>query len=125
MNSSSFRIDTHHHILPPGYVTAHRREIADIAAEFAPQVLGWTVDRSLDAMDAAGVATAVTSISAPGIWFNDREETQGLARQCNEFASRLAADHKGRFLSFAALPLPDVDASLREIEFATESLGAD
>jgi predicted TIM-barrel fold metal-dependent hydrolase len=124
MSTHHSRIDTHHHILPPAYLAAHRHDIVEIAAEFAPQVLGWTVARSLDAMDAAGVATAVTSISAPGIWFNDLEETRGLARQCNEFAAQLAADHKGRFVSFAALPLPDVDASLREIEFAVESLGA-
>ena len=124
MNPGRFRIDVHHHILPPEYVAGRRQDIADVAAEFAPQVLGWSVARSLDAMDAAGVATAVTSISAPGVWFDDFEETRALARQCNEFAARLVADHKGRFLSFAALPLPDVDASLREIEFASESLGA-
>ncbi len=118
-----FRIDTHHHILPPAYAAAHRQEIAEVAAEFAPQVLGWSVAKSLDAMDAAGIEASVTSISAPGIWFNDPEETRDLARTCNEFASLLAHDHKGRFFTFAALPLPDVDASLREIEFAIESLG--
>src|SRR5204862_487908 len=102
---------------PPEYAAAHRDDIAAVAAEFAPQVLGWSVAGSLDAMDAAGVAASVTSISAPGIWFDDVEETRALARKCNEFAARLAADHKGRFLSFATLPLPDIDASLREIEF--------
>lgn len=120
MDTRRFRIDTHHHILPPAYVAAHRQDIAEVAAEFAPQVLGWTVDKSLEAMDAAGVATSVTSISAPGIWFDDVDETRALARRCNEFAAGLAADHPGRFASFAALPLPDVDASLSEIDFAMD-----
>ena len=118
MDRGRHRIDTHHHILPPDYLAAHRDDIAEVAAEFAPQVLGWTAAKSLDAMDAAGVATSITSISAPGLWFGNVEETRTLARGCNEFASRLATEHPGRFAAFAALPLPDVDASLREIDFA-------
>lgn len=118
MNASRFRIDTHHHILPPVYLAAHREDIAKVAAEFAPQVLGWTVDKSLESMDAAGVATSVTSISAPGLWFDDAGETRALARACNEFASELATGHPGRFAAFAALPLPDVESSLREIDYA-------
>ncbi len=123
--AAPFRIDTHHHILPPRYLEKERDRIVGVAPHFAKQMTEWTPQVSLDAMDAAGVQTAVTSISAPGIWFGDAAASRALARDCNDYAARLAQDHKGRFGVFAALPLPDVDGSLREIEYAYSSLKVD
>ena len=76
-------------------------------------------------MDKDGVATAMLSCTTPGIWFGDPDETAALAREMNEFAARLASDHKGRFGLFALLPMPLIDASLREIEYALDTLKAD
>jgi len=121
----SGRIDVHHHFLPPRYVAEARERVAAVAGEFAVQVLGWTPQRSLEAMDKARVSRAMVSVSSPGVWFGDGEAARGLARDCNEFATRMKADHPGRFGLFAALPLPDVDAALKEIDYAAGSLGAD
>jgi predicted TIM-barrel fold metal-dependent hydrolase len=118
------RIDVHHHILPPEYVTT----VGD--ARIGPLILAgrtpqWTPQMSVEAMDRNGIATAVTSISAPGLWFGDKKETRHLCRVCNEYAAAIRRDHPGRFGVFASLPLPDVDASLHEIEYALDGLNAD
>jgi predicted TIM-barrel fold metal-dependent hydrolase len=74
-------------------------------------------------MDRDGIATSIVSIS-PSLWFGDIAATRKIAREWNEYAADLARDHRGRFALFATLPLPDVDASLKEIEHALDELGA-
>ncbi len=113
-------IDVHHHVAPPAFI----REMIARGYNEPPQ-FHWTVQKSLDDMDKAGVATAVTSITTPGVWFGDNGAARRLARHCNDFAAGLVRDHPGRFGMFASLPLPDVDGSLKEIEYAFDTLHAD
>jgi predicted TIM-barrel fold metal-dependent hydrolase len=71
------------------------------------------------------VATAITSITAPGFSFVERGLLQRLTRECNDYGARMVADHRGRFGLFASLPLMDTEGSLREIEHALDVLKAD
>ena len=82
------------------------------------------MEKSLADMDKGGVATAIVSITNPGLWFGDRAATSRLARAYNEFGARLVQDHPRRFGLFAAMPIPDVDATLKEIEYAYDTLKA-
>jgi predicted TIM-barrel fold metal-dependent hydrolase len=118
-------IDVHHHILPPAYIDAARRmnRLADVSGADAKR-LNWTVADSLAAMDAAGIRTAIVSISTPGIWWGDAAVATDVGRACNEYAFELSREHPGRFGFFAALPLPDINASLAEIAYSFEHLGA-
>jgi predicted TIM-barrel fold metal-dependent hydrolase len=123
MANEPYRIDTHHHIMPPEYVKA-ARELGVIeggGVEFP----AWSVESALAFMDQAGIATAITSVSAPGVHFGDDQKARGLARRVNEFSAKLAGDYPARFGGFATLPLPDVDGALRELEYSMDTLKLD
>ena len=53
------------------------------------------------------------------------EVAKELSRQTNEIMANLITKHPGRFGAFATLPLPDVDASLKELEYALDKLKLD
>jgi len=119
-------IDVHNHIVPPFYLAENRERIAGSrGGQISAAWLDWEPQKALDAMDEHGVATAVLSLSTPGVWFGDAEAARRTARQCNDYAAELAQSHPRRFGLFSALPLPDTDSSLREIEYALDVLKAD
>jgi len=119
-------IDVHSHIIPPFYLEQNRDRIAGSrGGEISRAWLEWSPQQSLDAMDAHGVATAVLSLSTPGVWFGDALEANQLARRVNDYGADLVRKYPGRFGLFAAIPLPDTEGSLREIEYALDTLKAD
>lgn len=121
------RIDVHHHFFPPQYLEPLVRwaKATGVGAAVQKAQVDWTIARALEEMDRSGLATAVLSTSTPGVWFGEIELSRRLARICNEFAARMAADHPGRFGSFASVPMPDIDGTLAEIEYALDVLKAD
>jgi 6-methylsalicylate decarboxylase len=121
-----YLIDVHHHILPPIYMAeARERVIAQGQGYLPAPVLQWTPANTVAEMDQNGVATAVVSISTPGVWFGNIQAGRTLARKCNEFSAQLVRDYAGRFGFFAAVPLPDTEGSLQEIAYALDVLKAD
>jgi len=123
MSTTPHRIDVHHHILPSEYVNALAGVgVTNVGRVSFPQ---WSPDATLAMMDRQGIATAITSFSAPGVYFGDRAFARDLARRCNDISARLMSDHPRRFGVFAVVPLPDVDAALREIEYALDTLHCD
>ena len=120
-------IDTHHHIYPPSYTKANiERLVGDTLALPPSAYTSWTPGAALETLEKAGISTAISSITSPGIWFGDGvEKARARARECNEFGAGMARDFPGRFGMFAAIPLPDIEGSLREIEYALDVLKLD
>jgi predicted TIM-barrel fold metal-dependent hydrolase len=121
------RIDVHHHIIPPRYISDMGLTWVNRHNDPLPLhgPLEWTPERSIAEMDRNGVATAITSLSDPGVWSGDVARSRSVARYCNDYAAELARDYPGRFGVFASLALPDIEGSVREIEHAFDVLKAD
>ena len=116
------RIDVHHHMLPPAYI---EKRLAQGVGEGSTEVSQWTPVRTLEQMDKNGIATAVLSLSQPGINFEDVEGTRSMLRYCNEYGAETVRNHPGRFGLFVSLPLTDIDGALRELEYGFDVLKAD
>jgi 6-methylsalicylate decarboxylase len=125
--SAAKLIDTHHHFYPPAYQKAwgeweDRRKIPHLGVQLA-----WTRDNAFAAMDKAGITTGVLSLpSTPGVWFDGgAEAAHAMAQLACEFGADMVRDRPGRYGLFAPLSMLDVDTTLKEIEYAFDTLKAD
>ncbi|WP_298257913.1 amidohydrolase family protein [Bradyrhizobium sp.] len=119
-NEKPYRVDVHHHLSPPSYIQA----IVEDHLGSPPQIK-WTPEKSLADMDAAGIQVSMLSVTQPGVNFTSGDTARKLCRESNEYAAKLISDHPGRFGSFAMIPLTDTEGSLKEIEYALDTLKAD
>ena len=85
----------------------------------------WDAGRHIAFMDSADIRTAVLTMPAPQPYYGDAEESAECIRRVNEVSAKVKQDYPGRFKFCAALPLPDVDAAIREVIYALDTLGAD
>ncbi len=117
-------VDVHTHFLPPAY-----RQVLEGLPTGLPDNLPflpeWSEAAQLAGMDTLGIATAMLSISSPGVLLPERDATVALARSVNDAGAEIMRRRPDRFGHLASLPLPYVEESLREVERAFDELGAD
>ena len=112
-------IDVHSHIITPEFLSALESE-GRLMDEGFP-LPKYDAEAHLKWMDEAGIETSVLTLAEP----TPTRKDGNVIRRCNETAALLKRNHPGRFLFCAALPLPDVDAAIREAIYALDTLKAD
>lgn len=121
-NRAQRRIDTHHHIVPPVYRQWLLDQGLDAGGRAIPE---WSASGSLELMERNGTATAILSVSTPGVHLGDDEVARRLARAVNTFAAEVVASAPDRFGFYATLTLPDLEGAIAEARFALDELHAD
>lgn len=73
-------------------------------------------------MDKLNISHSILSVSSPGTHLTpgDHEAARSLTRRVNAFGADLKRRRPDRFGFFAALPLPDVEGSVAEVEAAVK-----
>jgi 6-methylsalicylate decarboxylase len=118
----SHTVDLHQHVIPDFYWEASNED-GNAAGGITPP--RWSLDGAIAYLDEARIDVAVPSISTPGVHFGDDAAARTLAGRVNEYLADLKRQRPDRFGGFAALPLPDVDGSLQQIEYAFDVLELD
>lgn len=118
------RIDVHAHFLPSFY-----REAMVKAGLTHPDGMSaipeWSEQAAFESMDKLGVATAMLSISSPGVYFGDAQAARELTRRVNDEGARLRDAYPDRFGWFASTSLPDVASAIEQATNALDTMSAD
>jgi predicted TIM-barrel fold metal-dependent hydrolase len=114
------RIDVHAHLVPPTWLAA-----MDVIGRRDVPLANWSPQKMIEDMDKGGVATSILSPTTPQVTPLGKDTAARVSRESNEYSKKLEADHPGRFGTFAMLPLPNIDDSLKEIAYAFDTLKVD
>lgn len=126
--SMNLIIDVHTHPILPTWEGAYdraglkRRDGRPVEETMLLPV--WTPEASLAVMDEHGVQAMMLSFPT-GSHIVKGAVGQALARAMNEEMAAIVRRFPARFGAFAVLPLDDVDAAVREVDYALDVLGLD
>ena len=116
-------IDVHQHIISDVFRSLlHSRGIKGGAGEELAQ---WSPEQAIGVMDRNGIQSSLFSYTISGIDIGDMKFLSKLCRESNIALADVISTSPERFGGFAFLPLPDVDAALKEIEYSLDTLKLD
>ncbi len=107
-------IDVHAHYYPARYLDLLGRP--DVPPRGPAALAAQGIAERVDLLDRSGIDIQVLSASQAQPYLPDPRAAAEAAKVANEEYIGLCAAHRGRFLTFAALPLPHVDQALAEID---------
>lgn len=111
------KIDVHCHFTPREYFDElQKRNVPGTGKMIGVPVPTWeSADDRLKAMNEAGIDVQALSLSAPGVFFEDRGLSVSLSQMTNDILAGICEENPTRFLGFINVPLPHVDASVDEL----------
>ena len=112
-------IDVHAHQFPARYTELMARHGSPLLGVLA----GTTIDRRIQQMDDAHVDIQVLSPSNLMPYLQNETDAREAARILNDGYAELTNRLPQRFKAYVSLPLPHVEASLREMERGLDELG--
>jgi len=124
-------VDIHAHYFPKAYNDAllriGGRSLPEAARPLTARPMRQDdasgIPERLAQMDDAGVRMQVLSPAASPPYAERESDAVDAARLINDSYAELATRHPGRFSAFVSLPLPHIDAALREMERGLDQLG--
>jgi predicted TIM-barrel fold metal-dependent hydrolase len=124
-------VDVHAHYFPTAYndllVRIGGRSLPEAARALTARPMRQDdasgLDERLAQMDDAGVAMQVLSPAASPPYAEREADAVAAARLINDSYAELAQKYPGRFSAVVSLPLPHIDAALREMERGLDQLG--
>ncbi|KAF2029155.1 amidohydrolase 2 [Setomelanomma holmii] len=113
------RIDVHSHVVPPWYRTL-------VSLTGGSPTPNWTIESHFSLMATLNIRRSIVSISTPGtiVFAGDAPRSIALARLLNEYLAALARAYPEHFSFYATAPLPYVNASIKEVNYAVNKLNA-
>ena len=131
-------VDVQSHVFPreyaelyvdaPGFVSAERLSRGQYllhygnVQQFRLNLEDYAPERKLADMDQSGIDVSVLSVNIPSPSRLPPDTRIQGARLCNDFLADLCRNSQGRFVAIASLPLPEVTASIQELDRAIEVL---
>ena len=110
LNVRGGAIDVHHHFVPPGGTTNRP----------------WSPQMSLEQMDKFGIGVAILSMTQNAeLLYNATEKGRAAVRAGNEYGAELMQRYPKKFGLMGGIPMPDLEGSLREVEYAYDTLKVD
>ena len=120
------RIDVHAHVWTDDYldlVQSYGKKDTDVQRGKGAGPNDAEMEKRFAQMDASKVTMQILSICPQAPHFEDKAHAVAAARKANDLYADVVRRWPKRFKAFAALPLPHVDESLKELDRALGQLG--
>ena len=128
-------VDAHAHIYPQRYLEFIRDIVHNDATPWGRHAAFlldnristnramWDIDAHFEVMDRAGVQVQALSLPIPQAYFEKESDAVEAAHLTNDHIAELCAKYPDRFKGMPCLPLPHVDAALKELDRTINDLG--